>query len=158
MQFFLLNEVRPQRSLKVTFIFTNPLFLRFIFCVQNLLIPKFGMNASIRKMQIFVNMKFHLMITLTYVLMDNFCPCILLKIIYSFSGILADFFSSLFINFKKKFLWLQTYRRFQFLLKWSMTSNVIVNVTFMLKVIQGYIRSTLCSKINLPILYMNEKY
>ena len=33
------------------------------------------MKAKITKMQIFDDMKFDLIITLTYVLMDNFCPC-----------------------------------------------------------------------------------
>ena len=41
------------------------------------------MNASITKMQIFDDMKFDLIIiTLTYVLMDNFCPCFFFRYSY----------------------------------------------------------------------------
>ena len=54
---FLINEVKPQRSLKVTFLVTN------------------GMNANITKMPIFDDMKFDLFIILTNVLMDNLYPC-----------------------------------------------------------------------------------
>ena len=74
---FLLSEVRPQKLLKVTkghFLFTGSLFLRF-FRVSNLILPKFGMNAKITKMQIFDDMKLDLILTLTYVLMDNSCHC-----------------------------------------------------------------------------------
>ena len=66
---------------KVTFWFKDSLFLRYISYVSNLILPKFGMNASITKMQIFDDMKFDLIIiTLTYVLMDNLCPCFFLDI------------------------------------------------------------------------------
>ena len=54
----------PQRSLKVTL---GQLFLRYLFCLKS--------DLSKFIMQIFHNMKFDLFITLTYVLMDNFCPC-----------------------------------------------------------------------------------
>ena len=37
------------------------------------ILPKFCINANITKM--LDDIKFELIITLTYVLMDNFCPC-----------------------------------------------------------------------------------
>ena len=55
-------------------------FLRYLFLL-NLILSKFGMNANVTKMQIFHNLKFDLIITLTYVLMDNFCPYL-----FSFGG------------------------------------------------------------------------
>ena len=65
---------------KVTFMFTDTIFSG-IFCVSNMILPKFCMNANITKMQIFDDMKFDLIIiTLTYVLMDNLCPCFFLDI------------------------------------------------------------------------------
>ena len=39
--------------------------------------PKLGMNATITKRQIFYTIKFDLIITVTFGLMDNFCPCFL---------------------------------------------------------------------------------
>ena len=75
MQFFVLNEVRP--SLKVTkgslYIY-KPNFSLIYFLCLNLILPKFGINANIRKMQFFDNLKFDLIITLTFVLMENFRP------------------------------------------------------------------------------------
>ena len=49
-------------------------FLDFFF-LWNIIFSTFSMNANITKMQIFYNIKFNFNITLTYVLMDNFCPC-----------------------------------------------------------------------------------
>ena len=48
-------------------------------CFYILIIPKFDMNANITKMQVFNNMTFDLIITFTYVLMDNFCPCFIME-------------------------------------------------------------------------------
>ena len=46
---------------------------QFFFYVSNLILPKFDMNANTIKMQIFDYMKFDLIISFTYVVMDNFC-------------------------------------------------------------------------------------
>ena len=46
---FFINEVRPQRSLKLT---KGHLFLRYIFCVLNLILSKVGINANITNIQI----------------------------------------------------------------------------------------------------------
>ena len=76
--FFLINDVTHQRSLEFIkghpFIYRST-FSQVYFFVSNLILPNFGMNANITKMQIFDDMKFDLIITLTYVLMDNFCSC-----------------------------------------------------------------------------------
>ena len=68
MNVILFYDVWPQRSLKVT---KYHFYLRHIFCVSNLILPKFGMNANI----IDKDSKFYLIITLFYVLLNNFCPC-----------------------------------------------------------------------------------
>ena len=62
---FVLNEVIPQRSLKVTkdhfYIYRSTYSQIYdICCFSNLILPKFGINANITKMQIFDDMKFNL--------------------------------------------------------------------------------------------------
>ena len=50
-------------SLKVT---QGHLFLRYIFCVSNMILPKFDINANKTKMHFFNDIMFGLIITLTY--------------------------------------------------------------------------------------------
>ena len=64
------------RSHKVIFLSRNLLFLRYLLFLKSDL-DQIWLNANITKMQIFHNMTFDFFITLTYVLMDNFCPCFL---------------------------------------------------------------------------------
>ena len=79
---FLFIKKGHSMSPNVTFLFTDSLFLRYIFCFSNLILPKFGINANITKMLMFDDLKFDLVITLTYVLIDNFCPCFIYTLMF----------------------------------------------------------------------------
>ena len=63
---YIIQMKYDSRVIEGHLLITDPPFLRYIFCVLNL------MNANITKMQIFDDMKFNLIITVTYVLWTTF--------------------------------------------------------------------------------------
>ena len=67
--------------------------LFYLFFFENLILSKFVMNANIIKRKIFNNMKFDLIITLTYVLMDNFC---FISVMLACQNIISTFNGNIF--------------------------------------------------------------
>ena len=73
--------IKLSKTSKVTFLFTDPLFLRYIFYVTNLILLKFDMNANITKMQLFDCIKIDLIIILwTYFVLFSQIKIILCSI------------------------------------------------------------------------------